>query len=97
MDPTAQPCSHRLHSAATLERRSHCLVAPAVPLLVVIGTGNSGHYINFFYQDANDRKLKEKRKQGTSRQGWKGRGRMSLLLGTLPGKSLVPQRSFRSR
>lgn len=54
MDPTAQLCSHQLHSAATLERRSHCPVAPAVPLLVVIGTVDIRQYIYMFYQSPND-------------------------------------------
>ena len=45
MDPTAQLCSHWLHSVATLERRSHCRVAPAVPLLVATGTVDSDQYI----------------------------------------------------
>ena len=45
MDPTAQLCSHWLHSVVTLERRSHCRVAPAVPLLVATGTVDSDQYI----------------------------------------------------
>lgn len=45
MGPTAHLCSHRLHWAATLERRSHCPVAPAVPLLVAFGTVDSGQYM----------------------------------------------------
>lgn len=44
MDPTGQLCSHRLHPVATFERRSHCPVAPAVPLLVVTGTVDSGQH-----------------------------------------------------
>ena len=48
-DPTVQRCSHRLHSAASLERRSHCPVAPAEPLLFVIGTVEGGHYFYTIY------------------------------------------------
>ena len=44
MGPTAQLCSHRLHSAARLECRNHCLAAPAGPLLVAIGTACGSQY-----------------------------------------------------
>lgn len=56
MDPIALLCSHQQHLAATLERRSHCPVAPAVPLLVVIGTADSGQHIYIGYQSANDKR-----------------------------------------
>ena len=54
-DPIAQRCSHRLHSAAKLERRSHCPVAPAEPLLVVIGTVDGGQYIYGLNLNANEK------------------------------------------
>ena len=60
MDPTAQLCSHWLHSVATLERRSHCRVAPAAPLLVATGTVDSDQYIyTYTYQmSANEKEGK---------------------------------------
>lgn len=63
MDQTAQLCSHRLHSAATFERRSHCPVAPAVPLLVVIGTVDSGQYIFRNAKMQMNRKERERKKE----------------------------------
>lgn len=90
MDPTAQLCSHRLHSVATFGPRNHCPVAPAVPLLVVIETVDRGQYIFIYSSNAKNEK-KKKGKAGKAESG------MSLLLGTLPGKSLVPQRSSRNR
>ena len=90
MDPIAQLCSHRLHSVATFGRRSHCPVAPAVPLPVVIETVDSGQHFCVYSSNAKN----EKKKKG---KAGKAEGGMSLLLGTLPGKSLVPQHSSRSR
>lgn len=74
MDPTAQLCSHRLHSVATFGRRSHCPVAPAVPLLVVIGTVDHGQYVDMYSSNANE----EERVKRVSRQSWSGRGRDEL-------------------
>ena len=90
MDPIVQLCSHQLHSVATFGRRSHCPVAPAVPLLVVIETVDRGQYIYMYSSNEKN----EKKKKGKAR---KAEGGMSSLLGTLPGKSLVPQRNSRSR
>ena len=70
MGPTAQLCSHRLHSVATFERRSHCPVAPAVLLHVVIGTVDTGQYSYICYQSADE----TERKKDMSRHGWRGRG-----------------------
>ena len=52
-DPIAQRCSHRRHSAVKLERRSHYPVAPAEPLLVVIGTVDGGQYIYGLFLNSN--------------------------------------------
>lgn len=75
MDPTAQPCSHWQHSAAMLERRSHCQVAPAVRLLVVIGTVDNGQYSYMSHQGASEKE----RKKNMSRQARQVRGWMSEL------------------
>lgn len=75
MDPTAQLCSHRLHSVAMFGRRSHCPAAPAGPLLVVIGTVDCGQYIylyGFLECDGNRRKRKQNQLVRLERQkaGW---------------------------
>lgn len=62
MGPTAQRCSHQLHSAATLERRSHCPVAPAGPLLFVIGTIDRGQYIYIICGTAHEKKGRREKK-----------------------------------
>ena len=63
MDQTVQRCSHPLHSAAKLECRSHCPVAPVVPLLVAIATVDRGQYIYTIYWNSNGKKRKKERRK----------------------------------
>ena len=83
MDPTAQRCSHRLHSAATSERHSHCLVAPAVPLLVVIGTVDKRSIYIFrnakLQMNGKEERKERKRCQGEAGQVEGGRAYFSVL------------------